>query len=219
MVKRVCPVCGGEMFSAAVQEKWTCPFCGAEVGSLLNMGAEGKGYPVVGQIFPDGYEVLAVYMNQYVLAQNLENHMSRVVISMNQNGECIDAEFFKEAISAELCFAERCFRWYKRPGTNNRNAHIEAVIGFSLSAKTEPCFCENCKAMDAFKQFMWPSNEVQTTMRYDFDKGEILISEHGLMRIIEMANPVQLPRPVKFVMVTQDELLKKEAGPHANHDI
>ncbi len=114
MVKRVCPICGEAMLSAAAEKEWTCPVCGAKVGPLLNTTPEGRAYPVVGQVLPDGYEVLAVYMNEYVLAHNLENQMSYVVLSLNHEGGYQVAEFFKEAISAERCFAERCFRWFKR---------------------------------------------------------------------------------------------------------
>lgn len=118
MVKRVCPICGEAMLSAAAEKEWTCPVCGAKVGPLLNTTAEGRAYPVVGQLLPGGFEVMAAYMNQHILVHSLEKKNSFMVLSLNPTGEFQVAEFFEEAISAERCFAERCFRWFKRSQVN-----------------------------------------------------------------------------------------------------
>ncbi len=45
MVKRVCPVCGAEWWSADSAETWICEKCGAEMGEMgleLNEAREEK---------------------------------------------------------------------------------------------------------------------------------------------------------------------------------
>jgi hypothetical protein len=42
MIKRTCPQCGAEWFSAVSQDDWTCDTCGAQLGAELNDKERGK---------------------------------------------------------------------------------------------------------------------------------------------------------------------------------
>lgn len=61
--------------------------------------------------------------------------------------------------------------------------------------------CEDCdkfnKAINIYNGFSW--RERTGLMSFDKETNEILIDESGLMRIIQMVNPIQPPRKIRLI--------------------
>lgn len=67
--------------------------------------------------------------------------------------------------------------------------------------------CDDCQKLNTGKaicdSFTWNCERLPRAIKYDKEHQEILLNEHEIMRIIQMVNPAQEPRPLK--MVSQDE--------------
>lgn len=184
MVKRICPNCGQTNFSDAGDKPWKCKNCNTDLGPELNMNIgerpkSASGFPVVGQVLPNGYTVLANFKNKFVLAinKNCGNSEQYATWHLDQDGDTYYGSYFRSREKTERHFASLCFDWF------DNDVDL---------------------ATDAFNKFKWGQNPY-FSMGYDNDRNEILLCEHALMRIIEMANPAQLPRKIR--LVSQDELM------------
>lgn len=122
MVKRICPVCGQKQFSSRNQDVWKCKNCGADIAPELNLDIgereASKGlinYPVVGQVLANGFKVLAVYKNKFVLAQKEGYHIPQpfAVWYLDMDGDTYSGSYFKNAENAERHFAQMCFKWFE----------------------------------------------------------------------------------------------------------
>lgn len=68
--------------------------------------------------------------------------------------------------------------------------------------------CDRCEkmnmAIESFEGFKWQNGYL---LSYDKVTETILIDEHQLMRIIQMANPIQQPRKIKLINRKKDDLI------------
>ena len=72
----------------------------------------------------------------------------------------------------------------------------DAVVRFTLDMPYEE-FGKYNMGLDIARQFEWGINS--SSMSYDFETEEIVISETALMRIIQMVNPAQPTRKIRMV--------------------
>lgn len=67
--------------------------------------------------------------------------------------------------------------------------------------------CDNCSkyliGADIYNVFSWAPDEIDRAISYDVASKEILVNEQALMRVIQMVNPMQVPRKIR--VVNQDE--------------
>lgn len=69
---------------------------------------------MVGAIVIEGYQVLANYKNEFILAQalNLKNPEPWVVWNLDNDGVPYGGNHCASPKSAQVCFVERCFPWF-----------------------------------------------------------------------------------------------------------
>jgi hypothetical protein len=132
MYKRVCHQCGVPNLLFAEGKKddpSICHHCGVVLGPEINqqigeapvsLAAKKPHFPQVNDVLPTGHTVLAVYKNQFILAQS--NHKESltpfVVWNLDQDGDPYGGDYSTSIKSAEREYTARCFSWFGEGATS-----------------------------------------------------------------------------------------------------